>query len=113
MAVRTFSMSAGLDASTATPGSTAPEVSRTLPASVWAEASVVLRRIRQTEKHKLSSRFFMGPDYEGMSMACQAPQFAHRVIRPRQPASTCRQARGRRSVGAEERINTEERRSGD
>src|SRR5213592_1590955 len=73
-AVLTFSMSAGLDASTATPGSTAPEVSRTLPASVWAEASVA-RRVRAAEKHRLVSRCFMGADYEGMPMPCQAPQF--------------------------------------
>ena len=33
-AVRTFSMSAGLEASTVTPGSTAPEESRTTPAMV-------------------------------------------------------------------------------
>ena len=31
-ALRTFSISAGLDASTVTPGSTAPEASRTTPA---------------------------------------------------------------------------------
>jgi hypothetical protein len=38
-AERTFSMSAGLDASTVTPGSTAPDVSRTLPVIVaWAAA---------------------------------------------------------------------------
>jgi len=27
----------------------------------------------------------MGPDYEGMSMPCQAPQLEHPVIRPQQP----------------------------
>ena len=39
---RTFSISAGLAASTVTPGSTAPEVSRATPvmdASVWAWAA--------------------------------------------------------------------------
>src|SRR5687768_712283 len=37
---RTFSMSAGLDASTTTPGSTAPEASLTTPAIVaWASAA--------------------------------------------------------------------------
>ena len=35
-AVRTFSMSAGLAASTVTPGMTAPLVSLTTPAMVWA-----------------------------------------------------------------------------
>ena len=39
-AVRTFSMSAGLAASTVTPGSTPPDVSRTVPVSVaWAICS--------------------------------------------------------------------------
>jgi hypothetical protein len=38
-AVRTFSMSAGLAASTVTPGSTPPELSRTTPATdAWAWA---------------------------------------------------------------------------
>jgi hypothetical protein len=38
-AVRAFSMSTPLDASTVTPGSTAPDVSRTSPAMVaWAKA---------------------------------------------------------------------------
>src|SRR5678815_1326115 len=36
--VRTFSISAGLDASILTPGSTAPDVSRTTPAIDWAAA---------------------------------------------------------------------------
>src|SRR5678815_1448163 len=42
MTERTFSMSAGLEASTVTPGMTAPDVSRTTPAifpeSAWAHA---------------------------------------------------------------------------
>src|SRR5687768_15492806 len=39
-AARTFSISAGLDASTLTPGSTAPEVSRTVPVmTAWAIAN--------------------------------------------------------------------------
>src|SRR5687767_5674540 len=39
-AVRVFSISAGLDASTVTPGSSAPLVSRTVPAmELWAEAA--------------------------------------------------------------------------
>jgi hypothetical protein len=39
-AVRTFSMSAGLEASTVTPGSTAPEVSLIEPAmTAWANAA--------------------------------------------------------------------------
>ena len=39
-AVRTFSMSEGLAASTVTPGSTAPEESRTTPViDAWARAS--------------------------------------------------------------------------
>jgi hypothetical protein len=44
-ALRTFSISAGLDASTVTPGSTAPDESRTTPAMVpdwpWAYADVL------------------------------------------------------------------------
>ena len=49
--VRTFSMSAGLDASTVTPGSTAPEASLTIPempACPCALASVVTRSWRYT-----------------------------------------------------------------
>jgi len=39
-AERTFSMSTGLDASTVTPGSTAPDVSLTVPVIVaWANAA--------------------------------------------------------------------------
>src|ERR1700724_3683475 len=38
-AVRTFSIRAGLAASTVTPGSTAPDVSRTTPVIDWADAS--------------------------------------------------------------------------
>ena len=39
-AERTFSISAGLEASTVTPGNTAPEVSRTTPAiEAWANAA--------------------------------------------------------------------------
>src|SRR5262245_28053623 len=59
MAVRTFSIRAGLDASTVTPGSTAPEVSFTtpamLPAVACAAANVgkrnVLTRLAKTTRH--------------------------------------------------------------
>jgi hypothetical protein len=49
MVVRTFSISAGLLASTVTPGSTAPEVSLTEPAmTAWARATVGTRMINAT-----------------------------------------------------------------
>src|SRR5688572_23985080 len=48
-AVRTFSMRAGLDASTVTPGSAAPEVSRADPATdAWASASAGQKAVRAT-----------------------------------------------------------------
>src|SRR5687768_11809327 len=41
--LRTLVISAGLDASTVTPGSAPPEVSRTAPARLWADASDGIR----------------------------------------------------------------------
>src|SRR5436190_14805208 len=56
-AVRTFSISAGLDASTDTPGMTAPELSRAEPAmAAWANADAGTRvdtAIRSTALKKL------------------------------------------------------------
>ena len=56
VAVRTFSMSAGLDASTVTPGSTAPDVSRTVPVmDAWAKALGSSR-----EEHRNDQRYRSG-----------------------------------------------------
>src|SRR5262245_47812346 len=50
--VRTFSISAGLDASTVTPGSTAPDVSLTMPAIVaCAYATTGVKAITATHRH--------------------------------------------------------------
>src|SRR4029078_12519129 len=48
-AVRTFSISAGLLASTVTPGSMAPEVSLTVPAITACAAALVGRSARKTQ----------------------------------------------------------------
>src|SRR6187431_2589490 len=48
-AVRTFSISAGLLASTVTPGRIAPEVSLTVPAMTACAAAVVGRSARKTQ----------------------------------------------------------------
>ena len=49
VAVRAFSMSAGLDASTVTPGNTAPEVSRTVPViDAWANTTEGVTRNNAT-----------------------------------------------------------------
>ena len=51
-AVRTFSMSAGLAASTVTPGSTPPEASRTVPVSdAWAKAVAGSNKTATSVKH--------------------------------------------------------------
>ncbi len=56
--VRTFSISAGLDASTVTPGRTAPEVSFTTPAIPWANITVgVQKRIPQAKTPTTARRF--------------------------------------------------------
>ena len=51
MTVRVFSMSAGLSASTVTPGSTAPELSFTVPV-IEACAYAVMGRIRMRTDHE-------------------------------------------------------------
>src|SRR5688572_29289024 len=62
--VRTLVISAGLDASTVTPGSTAPEVSRTAPARLCAAASPgSVRRIENATSRR-GKRGCMGGDYE-------------------------------------------------
>src|SRR5712691_1331587 len=56
--VRTLVMSAGLDASMVTPGSTAPEVSRTVPARLCAVAKLgTAEMIAITTSNRISSRF--------------------------------------------------------
>src|SRR4249920_3289866 len=56
--VRTLVMSAGLDASMVTPGSTAPEVSRTVPARLCALARLGnTKRLAITTSNRISSRF--------------------------------------------------------
>ncbi len=56
--VRTLVMSAGLDASMVTPGSTAPEVSRTVPARLCAVARLgTTKRLAITSSSRISSRF--------------------------------------------------------
>ena len=53
-AVRTFSISAGLEASTVTPGSTPPDASRTVPVrEAWANA--VLGAQKNEERQTLQS----------------------------------------------------------
>src|SRR5215470_14349435 len=56
--VRTFVMSAGLDASIVTPGSTAPDVSRTVPARLCAVATLApATTIAITTSDRISTRF--------------------------------------------------------
>src|SRR5262245_48630090 len=56
--VRDFSMSSGLDASTVTPGSTAPEASRTAPAIVLCARTVAgARAIDTAARQNRSERF--------------------------------------------------------
>ena len=63
-AVRTFSISAGLAASTVTPGSTAPELSVTTPASVtWAQALAGTSR-RAITPNVRNTRRIPSPRYE-------------------------------------------------
>src|SRR5712691_8438806 len=56
--VRTLVMSAGLDASIVTPGSTAPDVSRTVPARLCAVATLgAAPTIAITTDNRISIRF--------------------------------------------------------
>src|SRR5258705_12685370 len=56
--VRTLVMSAGLDTSIVTPGSTAPDVSRTVPARLCAVATLCpAPRMAITANDRISSRF--------------------------------------------------------
>src|SRR4029450_13403346 len=60
--VRTFVISAGLDASIVTPGSTAPDVSRTAPARLCALAKLgTAPTIAITARHRSRTRFMRGP----------------------------------------------------
>src|SRR6185436_9789720 len=53
---RTFSISAGLDASTVTPGSTAPDASLTTPAIVaWAYVTAGVKAITAIHRHRVAS----------------------------------------------------------
>src|SRR6476646_6744737 len=67
-ALRTFSMRTGLDASTVTPGSTAPDVSVTTPAMVaelvpWLQAEDGWRVMMnaRTRKPRLGMRYMVAP----------------------------------------------------
>src|SRR4051795_8334493 len=56
--VRTFVISAGLDASMVTPGSTAPDVSRTVPARLCADATPApATRIATAANDRINTRF--------------------------------------------------------
>src|SRR5436190_22557794 len=58
MPVRTLVMSAGLDTSIVTPGSTAPDVSRTVPAKLCANATLVpAPRTAIATNDRINSRF--------------------------------------------------------
>src|SRR6516162_1704816 len=60
--VRTLVMSAGLDASIVTPGSTAPEVSRTVPARLCALARLApAPRKATTTSNRINSRMSEPP----------------------------------------------------
>src|SRR6188474_316719 len=64
-AARVFSMRAGLDTSTVTPGSTAPEVSLATPAIVacWARAAAGNKaRHRNAPANMASARFILPPE---------------------------------------------------
>jgi hypothetical protein len=67
--LRTFSMSAGLEASTVTPGSTAPDASRTIPAIDCAAA------LRGSARQSINK-----------------PAYASHECRPRQVLSHCMKA---------------------
>src|SRR5688572_33229416 len=59
--VRDFSMSAGLDASTVTPGMMAPDVSLTMPATAgWENAGVERRSRAATTKNPLATARITG-----------------------------------------------------
>src|SRR5689334_8088511 len=65
---RTFSMRAGLDASTVTPGRTAPEVSRTTPEiEACANATAGARQSAKNRHPRRSTRFMVAP-YAGRSL---------------------------------------------
>src|SRR5262252_7088463 len=60
--VRTLVMSAGLDASIVTPGRTAPDVSRTVPARLCALATLApALRMATTTSNRINIRFMSEP----------------------------------------------------
>src|SRR5688572_3211328 len=75
-ATRTFSMSAGLEASTVTPGSTAPELSRTLPVRVACANPATGNRITNERSPRALAR---------SRMKCLSLEAASRVVRRRSP----------------------------
>ena len=65
-AVRTFSMSAGLAASTVTPGRTAPELSRTTPAiDACANATDGAATSTATTRHHVLTLYIKLPSLKG------------------------------------------------
>src|SRR5688572_16489075 len=87
--VRVFSMSAGLDASTVTPGSTAADGSRTTPAIVaWANTRLGSSRIPAPAAMKITTRCIS-----------HLHDLAHLGARGHLTCPECRRSTPRRSVG--------------
>src|SRR5580765_1792046 len=78
--VRALVMSAGLDASIVTPGSTAPEVSFTVPARLWAVARLApAPRIATTASNRINTRFMSEPPQPPGHEDCPAPEAPRRL----------------------------------
>src|SRR5215470_14480323 len=78
--VRALVMSAGLDASIVTPGSTAPEVSRTVPARLCAVARLApALRIATATSNRINSRFMSEPPQPLGHEECPTPGLLRRL----------------------------------
>src|SRR5262249_8499482 len=63
--VRVFSMSAGLDASTVTPGSTAPDVSRTTPAIALVPCALAIPVTKSRHTQAAAQALIVAPFVSG------------------------------------------------